>query len=156
MRSIHKETGSLSRQMYACNFCTLLNFYRLRVQFHRNFCTLETPRLRWAIRKMYFLTPPPSLHGVLFGPLFGALGVLSRVGFVESGDLRHQGVVRVRVAQQWANRQQNLSYSEGGGPLGAQNIQTDCTIAVNIGMVYSGGEGEFGRLKRVVRGKCNV
>ena len=41
----------------------------------------------------------PCSHGVFSSPLSGTLVVLVRVCLVQPGDLRHQGVVRVRVTE---------------------------------------------------------
>ena len=55
-----------------------------------------------------------ALHGVLLAPLLGQLAVLLPVGLEDPGDLRHQGVVRVGVAQQGADREQHLDESDSG------------------------------------------
>lgn len=43
-------------------------------------------------------------HRILSCPLASQLVVLFPVGFVYSGDLRHQRIVRIRVAQQRTDR----------------------------------------------------
>ena len=50
-------------------------------------------------------------------------------------NLWHQRIVRVRIRQQRANRQQHLRHREGWTPLVLQNIQADAAIAVHIAVV---------------------
>ena len=42
---------------------------------------------------------------LLSGPLSRHLVILVSIGLISSGDLRHERVIRVRVAQERANRQ---------------------------------------------------
>ena len=53
-----------------------------------------------------------GLHGVLLAPLLGELAVLGAVGLEDPGDLGHQGVVGVRVAEQRADGQEHLGKLE--------------------------------------------
>jgi hypothetical protein len=44
---------------------------------------------------------------------------------------------------------------QGGAPLVTQNVQADAAVGVDVGVVYAGGEVDFGRLERVVGGEVN-
>ena len=50
----------------------------------------------------------------------------------------------------------HLRDGEGGGPLGAEDVQADGAVAVDVGMVDTGGERELGRLEGVVCGEVDV
>ena len=45
---------------------------------------------------------------------------------------------------------------ESRRPLGAKDVEADGAVAVDIGMVDPGREGEFGRLKGIVCREVNV
>ena len=45
---------------------------------------------------------------------------------------------------------------ERGGPLGPQDVEADGAVAVDVGVVDAGGEGEFRGLEGVVCGEVDV
>ena len=63
-----------------------------------------------------------SSHGILAGPFSGSGLVLGSVSLVNVSDLGNQRVVRVRVSQQRADREEHLGDGEGWGPLILQDI----------------------------------
>lgn len=89
------------------------------------------------------LPPAPSLpslslhlsHRVLAGPLARRLLVPRPVGLVDVRDLRHERVVRVRVAQQRADREEHLGQSERRGPLLLEDVEADRALRVDVGVV---------------------
>ena len=97
--------------------------------------------------------PLPSLlynlsHRVLARPLAGRLLVPRPVRLVDVRDLRHQGVIGVRVAQQRADREQHFRQRQGGRPLLLEDVEADGALGVDVGVVDlgggRGGEGGFG------------
>ena len=44
---------------------------------------------------------------------------------------------------------------QGGGPLIPQNVETDRTVGVDVGVVYLGREADLGRFERVVGWKSD-
>jgi len=96
-----------------------------------------------------------TLHRVLLGPLLGHLDVLGVVVFEDAGDFRHQRVVRVRVAQQRADRQQDLADGQSRRPLRPQYVQANRPVRVDVRVIDFRGEAHLGRLERVVSGEVN-
>ena len=97
--------------------------------------------------------PLPSLlynlsHRVLARPLAGRLLVPRPVRLVDVRDLRHQGVIGVRVAQQRADREQHFRQRQGGRPLLLEDVEANGALGVDVGVVDlgggRGGEGGFG------------
>ena len=41
-------------------------------------------------------------------------------------------------------------------PLRPEDVQTDCSVRVDVGMIYPGGECKFRRFERVVGGEVDV
>ena len=115
------------------------------------------------------------LHGVFLGPLLRQLVVLVPdngnsvsetkllvklralllVRLENSGDLWDQGIVRVWITEERADREEDLADGESRGPLGPQDVQADGAVGVNVGVVNSSCEGHFGRLEGVVGGEVN-
>jgi hypothetical protein len=95
-------------------------------------------------------------HGVLAGPLTGGGLVLGLVILVDVSDLGHERIVGVGVGQQGADREQHLRDREGGGPLILQDVETDRSVRVDVGVVDSSCEGNLRRLEWVVRGEVYV
>ena len=88
--------------------------------------------------------PLPSLlynlsHRVLARPLAGRLLVPRPVRLVDVRDLRHQGVIGVRVAQQRADREQHFRQRQGGRPLLLEDVEADGALGVDVGVVDLGG-----------------
>ena len=71
------------------------------------------------------------LLGILFSPLHGCLLVLAGVGLVDLGNLGHQGIVWIGVAEQRADREKDLGQGEGGGP----GRLEDGAGGIDVGMV---------------------
>ena len=79
--------------------------------------------------------PRPSPHRVLARPLPGGLLVPGPVRLVDVGDLRDERVVRVRVAQQGADGEEDFGQSQGRRPLLLQDVQADSAELVDVGVV---------------------
>ena len=84
--------------------------------------------------------PLPSLlynlsHRVLARPLAGRLLVPRPVRLVDVRDLRHQGVIGVRVAQQRADREQHFRQRQGGRPLLLEDVEANGALGVDVGVV---------------------
>lgn len=117
------------------------------------------------------------LHCVLASPVASNLIVLGAVGLVHSGRVGHQRVVRVGVAQQRADAQQDLADGQRRAPLVLENVQADAAIAAwkkvrklleqessemgkmklspaDVGMVDLGGEAHSRRLFRKEKERC--
>jgi len=95
------------------------------------------------------------LHGVLLGPLLGHLDVLAVVALEDARDLWHQRVVGVWVAQERADRKQNLADGESRRPLGSEYVQADATVRVYIRMIDLSCEAHLWRLEWIVSGEVN-
>lgn len=95
------------------------------------------------------------LLGILAGPLARSLLVPRAVGLVGLRDFRYQGVVRVGVREERADRQEHLGDGEGGRPLIAQNVQTYRAVRVDVGVVDARREGDFRRFEGVVGREVN-
>jgi hypothetical protein len=50
------------------------------------------------------------------------------VGAVELGNLRHEGIIRVRVREEGANGKEDLGDGQRGAPLVLQDVQTDACV----------------------------
>ena len=86
---------------------------------------------------------------------FGTTSTGLLVRLENSGDLWDQGIVRVWITEERADREEDLADGESRGPLGPQDVQADGAVGVNVGVVNSSCEGHFGRLEGVVRGEVN-
>jgi hypothetical protein len=78
-------------------------------------------------------------------------GFVSRpVGFIDVCDFRDEGVVGVGVGEHAADGKKDLLKGlqgggtfgdcEGGGPLVAENVETDATIGVDVWVIDSSGK----------------
>jgi hypothetical protein len=94
----------------------------------------------------------PKLHSraILLRPFACSLVVLGPVVPVELCDFRDQGVVRVWVVQQGANGKENFGNSESRAPLVLQNVEANSTRVVDVAVIDSRSEGNFGWLERIV------
>ncbi len=72
------------------------------------------------------------------------------------GNLWNEGIARVRVRQERQNAEEHLGDTEGGAPLGLQNIKADTAGCVDIRMIDLGLEGDNRGLERVVRGEVDA
>lgn len=85
------------------------------------------------------------------------------------GNLRHEGVVWVRVGEHGADTEQHCAFAsakhvrgrglgrrltfgdcQGGRPLVPQDVETDGTVRVDVGVIDSRGEVDLWRLEGVV------
>ena len=112
------------------------------------------------------------LHGVFLGPLLSQLVVLVPtngkhvrkktqaslnllIRLENSGDLGDQGIVRIWITEERADREEDLADGESGRPLGPQDVQADGAVGVYVGVINSSSEGHFGRLEGVVGWEVN-
>lgn len=68
----------------------------------------------------------------------------------------YQRVIRIGVAEQATDGEEDFGHGEGRGPLRAQDVQADCAVAVDVGVVYASGECKFRGFEWVVRGEVDV
>jgi len=71
-------------------------------------------------------------------------------------NLRHQWIIRIRICQHRADREQDFGDGERRRPLVTEDVQADAAIGVNVGVVYAGLEVDFGRLEGVVGGEMDA
>ena len=95
-------------------------------------------------------------RGVALGPLAGGALVPGPVILVHRGDLGHERVVRVRVRQQRADREEDLRDGERGRPLVLEDVEADRAVPVDVRVVNLGRERHLGRLERVVGREVDV
>ena len=76
--------------------------------------------------------------------------------FVQSGNLWHQGVVRVGISQKRANGQQYFRNCQRRAPLILQNVKADATVVVNVGMIDFSVKFDFRWFEGIVCRKANV
>lgn len=67
----------------------------------------------------------------------------------------HERIVRVGVCEHGADGQQHLGDGECGRPVLLENIQTDGSVGVDVGVVDSGSEGHLWWLEGVVSGEVD-
>jgi len=96
------------------------------------------------------------LDGVLAGPFPSGRLVPGPVGLVHVRNLRHKGIIGVRVRQHGADRKENFGNSQSRAPLVSKNIETDATIAVDIRVVDSSREVDFRGLEGVIRRELDL
>ena len=70
-------------------------------------------------------------------------------------DLGHQRVVGVGVGEHAADAEQHFGDGQGGRPLVTQDVEADGAVGVDVWVVDTGGEVDFGRLERVVSGEVD-
>jgi len=68
-------------------------------------------------------------------------------------NVRHQWVIRVGVRKHRADRKEDFRDSQSRGPLISQNVQTNGSIGVDVGMVDLGREANLGRFEGIVGGE---
>lgn len=96
------------------------------------------------------LFPNSRSDSVLASPFTGCRLVAGAIRLIDVGNLRNKRVIRVGVCEHGADRKQNLRNGEGRAPLVPQDIQTDTSVRVDVGVVNASGEVNLGRLERVV------
>ena len=55
-------------------------------------------------------------------------------------NIRHKGIIRIRIGQKRTNTQKHLTNSKSRTPLILENIQTDSSVRVDVAVVDAGGE----------------
>ena len=78
------------------------------------------------------------------------------IALIDVSDLGDERVIRIRVRQQRADREEDLGDGESGRPLVFQDVKADGAIAVDVHMVNFRGEGDLGRLERIVGREVDV
>lgn len=96
------------------------------------------------------------LDGVLAGPFPSGRLVPGPVGLVHVRNLRHKGIIGVRVCQHRTDRKQNFGNSQSRAPLISENIEANAAVAVNVGVVDSGREVDFRGLERIIRRELDL
>ena len=92
------------------------------------------------------------LRGVPLRPQLGDAVVLLAVLSVLGGDRADQGVGGVAVAEQGADREQDLRDGERRRPLVLEDVQADHPLRVDVAVVDPGPELHLWRLERVLWG----
>jgi hypothetical protein len=70
----------------------------------------------------------------------------SLVGFEKLRNIRHQGIIGIRVRQKRANTEQYLANGQCRTPLVLENVETNAAIRINVAVVDACGEMDLGRL----------
>lgn len=86
-----------------------------------------------------------TLCGVLGGPVTSRCFIGLFVSFVLVGDLGHERILRIGFSQQGRDRQQNSRNGQSWAPLILQNIQTDCSVLVNLHKFWKFWENKKGQ-----------
>ena len=68
----------------------------------------------------------------------------------------YQGVIRIGVTEQATDGEEDFCHCECWRPLRAQDVEADCPVAVDVGVVYAGGECKFRGFEWIVRGEVDV
>jgi len=55
-------------------------------------------------------------------------------------NIRHEGIIRIRIGQKRTNTQKHLTNGKSRTPLILENIQTDSPVRVDVAVVDAGGE----------------
>lgn len=97
-----------------------------------------------------------GLRGVSLGPQLGYSVVFLPVGGVLRGDAPDEGIGRVAIRQEAADRQQHLRDGQSRAPIVFQNVQTNDALTVDVAVVNARAEGHLGRFKRILGRKVNV
>jgi len=71
------------------------------------------------------------------------------------GDLRNQRVVGIGVGQHGAYGQEHFGDGQSRTPLVSENVETDASVGVDVGVVDAGGEVDLRRLEGVVCREVN-
>merc|ERR1719228_2593066 len=93
---------------------------------------------------------------VSLGPKPGHPVVLLSVLQKLSGYAAYQRVSRVAVCQQGADTQQNLGHGQSRTPIVLQDVEADDALGVDVAVVDTGAECDFGWLERVFCREVNV
>jgi hypothetical protein len=89
-------------------------------------------------------------NSVLASP-FTSCGLVSwTVGLIDVCDLGHQRVIRVGVCEHRADRKEYFRDCQSRAPLVTQDVETNASVGVDVGVVDASAEVDLGRLERVV------
>merc|ERR1719189_2147491 len=113
---------------------------------------MDTAQAIAAPRKSAWVMPPS--RGVLLDPLARGLVMLGSVFLVDLRDLRHEGVVWIRICEEGRDGKQHLGDRQGGTPLVLQDVEADRTIGIDVAMVNLRGEVALRWLEGVVGRKA--
>ena len=97
-----------------------------------------------------------GLGGVSLGPQLGYSVVFLPVGGVLRGDAADEGVRRVAVGQEGADREEDLGDGQGGTPVVLEDVQTNDALRVDVAVVNARAEGHLGRLEGVLGREVDV
>mmetsp|Transcript_50040 Transcript_50040/g.154611 ORF Transcript_50040/g.154611 Transcript_50040/m.154611 type:complete len:225 (-) Transcript_50040:18-692(-) len=125
---------------------TQLSSWRGKEQTEREVTSQPVTRVAWK----------QGLRGVAAGPLAGRRVELLAVALVHLRHVRHQRIVRVRVRQQRAHRQQHLADRQRRRPLVLQDVQADAAVGVDVRVEDLRRELQARRLERVVGREVDV
>jgi len=92
---------------------------------------------------------------VLPCPLPGGSLIPWPVRLVHMSNFRNERVIGVRVGQHGADREKYFRYCQCWTPLISENVQTDATIRVDVGMIDASSEVDFWGLERIIGREMN-
>ena len=93
---------------------------------------------------------------MLLSPFTGNRLITGFVGFVDVSDLGNKRVIGVGVTQQRTNRKKELRDSQRRAPFVLQDIQTNTTVGVDVGMIDLCGKVDLGGFEGIVGGEVDV
>merc|ERR1712151_195756 len=96
------------------------------------------------------------LTSILLHPLTSRCIMLGPVLDVSLCDFWHQWVTWVWICEQGRHRKQNFGDGQGWTPLVLQDVETDCTVGIDIAVVNLRCEVHFGWLEGIVCWKMDV
>ena len=84
------------------------------------------------------------------GPFARSSIELEQVRFVESSDLRNQGILGIWIGQKTADAEKDFPDVECGTPLVFQDVEADASLTIDVGMKDAGAERDLGRAEGIV------
>lgn len=72
------------------------------------------------------------------------------------GNISNQRIIRVRIGEQGADGKEDFGDGESRGPLLFEDVEADLAVAVDVAMVNTSFEGDFGCFERVVIWEMDV
>lgn len=96
-----------------------------------------------------------QLRAVFASPFLRRSLVPFPIRLVDVGNLRDQGIIGIWIGEHGADGEKDLGDSQGGGPLVTENIQTDGTIGIDIGMVDPSDKVDLWGFKGIIGGKVD-
>ncbi len=89
-------------------------------------------------------------HGVALRPFASSLVVCGAVGFVLRGNVRDEGIVRVRIGEERQDGEKNFSNRQRGRPLRLENVEADRAGGVDVAMIHACQELNVRRIEGVL------